>query len=254
MAEDCSLHILGTMDRLWFHQMIIFSEPISVIYPKSLDCTLSSTSQSPFPQPSSLSHSTPLHEVISPCSSANSIPQDEASNNEDEEENKERTTKISHRINQLHPEYSSSPVIEKRRRKNPSNPNQGAQSSVNRAISCKSLHELELEEVKGFMDLGFNFEKDQITPRMMSVIPGLQRLGGHRVEDKTDLFNPENGNVEEEGSRGHEIRRPYLSEAWLIKTPDSPRLKLGIPRVSTADDMKKHLKIWAKTVASAISA
>ena len=111
-------------------------------------------------------------------------------------------------------------------------------------MSCRSSLELELEEVKGFMDLGFEFSKEHLSPRMMSVIPGLQRL---EVVLQEDEERGEGGETE-----GDVRRRPYLSEAWLIKRPDSPLLNLRLPRVSAAADMKKHLRFWARTVASVI--
>lgn len=100
-----------------------------------------------------------------------------------------------------------------------------------------------MKEVKGFMDLGFIFKKEHLNPRMVSVIPGLQRLGQDTSIRKT-------AEGDEEGRR--EITRPYLSEAWLIKRPDSPLLNLRVPRASAASDMKKHLRRWARTVASEI--
>ncbi|KAE8719079.1 putative Peroxidase 21 precursor [Hibiscus syriacus] len=48
------------------------------------------------------------------------------------------------------------------------------------------------------------------------------------------------------------VIRPYFSEAWLIKRPDSPLLNQRVPRVSAVADMKKHLKFWARTVASVV--
>lgn len=113
-------------------------------------------------------------------------------------------------------------------------------------MSCRSLKELELEEVKGFVDLGFVFKKEHMSPRMMSLLPGLQRLSLFRNKRQKE----EEGKEEEETERG--IIRPYLSEAWLIKRPDSPLLNLKIPRVCAAADMKKHLKFWARTVASVL--
>lgn len=98
-------------------------------------------------------------------------------------------------------------------------------------MSCKTLVDLELEEVKGFMDLGFLFRKENLTKNIINLLPGLQRYD------------------EDDEEKGMEITRPYLSEAWIITSPDSP---LRIPRASTAADMKKHLKFWALTVASAI--
>lgn len=119
-------------------------------------------------------------------------------------------------------------------------------------MSCWSLGELELREVKGFMDLGFTFKKEHPSPRMMSLIPGLQRLEVYKNKEnvpkhlKGDQFEEE----EEEDERG--VIRPYLSEAWLINRPSSPLLNLRVPRVSEAADMKKHLRFWARIVASEV--
>ncbi|KAE8717000.1 putative Peroxidase 21 precursor [Hibiscus syriacus] len=82
------------------------------------------------------------------------------------------------------------------------------------------------------MDLGFTFTKEHLNPTMIRVVPGLLRLG----------FEQEKKRV---------VVRPYLSEAWLIKRPDSPLLNLR-PRVYAAADMKKHLMFWARIVASVV--
>ncbi|KAI3474008.1 hypothetical protein Pfo_028796 [Paulownia fortunei] len=124
---------------------------------------------------------------------------------------------------------------------------------LQKTMSCKSLVELELEEVKGFMDLGFIFRKGNLNKRMMGLIPGLQRLDAYKIEENGTRVSFEitsNNDDSEDEKKG--IMRPYLSEAWLSKIPDSPLLNLRIPRVSTTEDMKKHLKYWARTVASAI--
>ena len=112
---------------------------------------------------------------------------------------------------------------------------------LEKSMSCRSLGELELEEVKGFLDLGFTFKKEHLSPRMMSLIPGLQRLNSP---------NKNKVGEEDEEERSGLVSRPYLSEAWLIKRPSSPLLNLKVPRVSEASDMKKHLRFWARTVAS----
>lgn len=57
-------------------------------------------------------------------------------------------------------------------------------SKLYKSMSCKTLGELELEEVKGFMDLGFIFKKENLSPRMMSLVPGLQRLGEYKDEER----------------------------------------------------------------------
>lgn len=135
-------------------------------------------------------------------------------------------------------------------------------------MTCKSFADLELEEVKGFMDLGFIFKKEQINPRMIRVLPGLQRLAKYKIvqtededeesEDYDDEIEEKNEEEEEEimvierSSKKNNIMRPYLSEAWLIRRPNSPLLNLKVPRGFAAADMKKHLKFWARTVASEI--
>lgn len=87
----------------------------------------------------------------------------------------------------------------------------------------------------------------------MSVVPGLQRLA-HKNKQSTKLTNDAEVAKDDETEEGKEKRviRPYLSEAWLINRPDSPLLNLKIPSASTADDMKKLIKFWARTVASVI--
>lgn len=37
MAEKYSLSLLDVMDRLWFHQIILFSETPSISFPKNLE-------------------------------------------------------------------------------------------------------------------------------------------------------------------------------------------------------------------------
>ncbi|GJV46610.1 DUF1685 family protein [Tanacetum coccineum] len=113
---------------------------------------------------------------------------------------------------------------------------------IRRQGTSKSLSELEFEEVKGFMDLGFVFsEKDQ-DPSLVEIIPGLQRLSKHVTS----------------------VRRPYLSEAWeedlhnkkLNKTIMDPKTTLMInwevPCVKDENQLKDNLKLWAHNVASIV--
>ena len=153
--------------------------------------------------------------------------------------------------------HSSSPSSQHRHRKfrKPATTSTPT-GKLQKSMSCRTLRELELDEVKGFMDLGFIFKKETLSPRMMSVIPGLQRLGLHQnnhntqLMDATEAVGDKDTEADEEEKR--EIMRPYLSEAWLIKRPDSPLLSLKIPKACSAANMKKHLRFWAKTVASEI--
>lgn len=104
----------------------------------------------------------------------------------------------------------------------------------------KSLSDLENYELQGFMDLGFVFHKEKLSSEMICVIPGLQRL----VEEKS-------GSAERRETNEEQVKRPYLSEAWLISKPDSPLLNLRmLPNSLDRADMKKHLRFWAREVAS----
>ncbi|KAF9680293.1 hypothetical protein SADUNF_Sadunf06G0106200 [Salix dunnii] len=277
MAADHSypLCLLGVMDRLWFHKIILFSEPTTA--PKTLKHPQLMTTESlSCPQSSSISLATPpnedflsfssvpLHEdlQISPAESPTTTPLDIDSSNEEEEEEeedkdfnqKERRTRLilTERRTRSHSASPSNQKSPKTFRRS------GSLAILPKSMSYKSLGELELEEVKGFMDLGFIFKKEHLSPRMMSVVPGLQRLGQYHNRQNIYLRDSKVAGDHDELIRKQEddeekgIVRPYLSESWLIKRPDSPLLNLRVPRASVAADMKKHLKFWARTVASEI--
>lgn len=115
----------------------------------------------------------------------------------------------------------------------------------------KSLSDLEFEELKGFMDLGFVFcEEDKNNSSLASIIPGLQRLGkktGENEEEKKEEKGIENG---------VSISRPYLSEAWEAVEEENEKkvlMKWRVPDLGATEmDMKDHLKFWAHTVASTV--
>ncbi|CAK9323692.1 unnamed protein product [Citrullus colocynthis] len=109
----------------------------------------------------------------------------------------------------------------------------------------KSLSDLEFEELKGFMDLGFVFsEEDKNDSNLASIIPGLQRLGQKTGENEQET-GIENG-----------ISRPYLSEAWESVEEENEKrilMKWRVPALGATEmDMKDHLKFWAHTVASTV--
>ncbi|GLT68317.1 hypothetical protein SLA2020_405630 [Shorea laevis] len=112
--------------------------------------------------------------------------------------------------------------------------------------ASKSLSELEFEELKGFMDLGFIFtEEDNNDSRLVEIVPGLQRLGKKNDEVK------ESG--KEEG--GAAVSRPYLSEAWEVedrKREEKPLMDWSVLDLSNEIDMKDNLRCWAHTVASTV--
>ncbi|KAL8032418.1 hypothetical protein ABFX02_13G094300 [Erythranthe guttata] len=106
----------------------------------------------------------------------------------------------------------------------------------------KSLSELEFEEVKGFMDLGFVFsEEDKLDSSLADIIPGLQKLGQKKKMD-CNLSDVHQQNVHEE----HERARPYLSEAW--ERENEERELLMNWSVGNEIDMKDSLKWWAHSV------
>ncbi|KAF8094726.1 hypothetical protein N665_0354s0015 [Sinapis alba] len=122
------------------------------------------------------------------------------------------------------------------------------QSDVRRRTrKGKSMSDLEFEELKGFIDLGFVFsEEDQRDSELVSILPGLQRL-----VKKDDV-------IEEEDISN--INRPYLSEAWdhcggrKGKRHTTPAIKwkvTAVPEVKEVE-LKDHLKQWAHAVASTI--
>lgn len=105
----------------------------------------------------------------------------------------------------------------------------------------KTLHDLEKEEVQGFKDLGFQFEKETINPSVASILPGLQEK--NRDEKEQDKA----------------VRRPYLSEAWLAQScgpplpPPPPPLPSVVPKwdsKKSTEDVKAQIKFWARAVAS----
>ncbi|KAH9749101.1 hypothetical protein KPL70_005265 [Citrus sinensis] len=101
----------------------------------------------------------------------------------------------------------------------------------------KSLSDLEFEELKGFMDLGFVFtEEDNKDSRLVEIVPGLQRLG--KKDDTVD---------------NSPVSRPYLSEAWEImdttRKENSLLINWKISALNNEMDIKDNLRWWAHTVA-----
>ena len=109
----------------------------------------------------------------------------------------------------------------------------------------RSLSELEFKELKGFMDLGFVFSEEDKDSKLVTLIPGLQRLGS------------KSGDCEEEEEKNDlsVISRPYLSEAWAVlhqrKVGDS-LLNWKVPDLGDEIEMKDNLRFWAHTVASIV--
>lgn len=144
----------------------------------------------------------------------------------------------------------------------------------------KSLSELEFEELRGFMDLGFVFSEEDKDSSLALILPGLQRLqkkkagaeiysqintgGSHyQVMSNSTSTAGGGGELQEEGNIN--ITRPYLSEAWGWDTDNNMQEESKkeenqmflmnnwrLPSLSNEIDMKNHLRLWAHTVASTL--
>lgn len=118
--------------------------------------------------------------------------------------------------------------------------------------SSRSLSELEFEELKGFMDLGFTFSDLEGDPRLMSIVPGLQRLGKRAAGDGEP--SAEGSSCASDEVDESAIPRPYLSEAWDAREEEEENMLRNwkIPPAADAVDLKDHLRFWAHAVASTV--
>lgn len=117
-------------------------------------------------------------------------------------------------------------------------------------LSCRSLSELEFQEVKGFMDLGFVFSEGDKNSNLVKIIPGLQRLGeGEKEKEKENSVQNADNSL---------IKRPYLSQAWEImeykrkERAERIKWKINAAVLDNEMDMKHQLRFWAQSVASAV--
>lgn len=241
------------MERLWFHHIVLSSQETIVESLSSasqfLSLPLSSDSILSLPPPPDDEGST--EESLNKHISSDSISASLQDDSSDEEEKGESSTRLMSVSGNRVRSHSSSPYIQKRGGKL----RKQAKRRLQKSTSCKTLGELEIEEVKGFMDLGFVFKKENISSRMMSVVPGLQRLGICPNEQSAQMMDAsETGEADtmKPVEKKKDVKRPYLSEAWLIKRPDSPLLNLKISKLRSTADMKKLLRFWAQSVASEI--
>ena len=108
-----------------------------------------------------------------------------------------------------------------------SSKNKVKSSNGRKSDESKSLSDLEFEELKGFMDLGFAFSEEDRNSILALVIPGLHRLG------KKD--------GEEEAVDESTIPRPYLSDAWEVldrRKREKPLINWRISALSNETDME----------------
>lgn len=126
---------------------------------------------------------------------------------------------------------------------------------VKRRALSKSLSQLEFEELKGFMDLGFFSEEDKVDSTLVSIVPGLQRLGKKVKDDEDGDHYREDGDEKESVGESAVIARPYLSETWEWweeGRKEDPLMNWKVPALGNDTDMRESLKWWAQTVASTV--
>ncbi|KAL2635929.1 hypothetical protein R1flu_007408 [Riccia fluitans] len=95
----------------------------------------------------------------------------------------------------------------------------------------KSSTDVDFDEMRGWMDLGFKINEDDLTPRPL---PGMEDtfVGGD------DLFD---------------FPRGLASPQGCPKRPESPVFKWPIPAASSSNgDMREYLKQWAHSVVSTV--
>lgn len=252
MEDKCSMSVLEAMDCLWFDKFVSCSVPSSVVIHRTLKTPMPISETLQYSSSNTSELSLPEQEISSTASSISIPSEDDCSNQHDSVENKEVILNLKQPTRLINPMAARSRARKNQRLRS----YRGSVMRLQKTMSCKTLAELELEEVKGFIDLGFNFSKENLSPRMMSVVPGLQRIGSWDIDhDEGRNGMIPNGDEfveeqEEEEERG--VMRPYLSEAWIANGPESSMVNITLPRVSAAGDMKKTIRCWARTVASVI--
>jgi hypothetical protein len=128
----------------------------------------------------------------------------------------------------------------------PKKNNNNINKVVNKRRESKSLSDLEFEELKGFMDLGFVFSEEDKDSSLVEIIPGLQRLGKKNEETEVEKDYDFDESV---------VQRPYLSEAWEVyewRKKEKPLMNWKVPALNNEVDMKNSLRLWAHTVASTV--
>ncbi|KAM0933701.1 hypothetical protein DsansV1_C35g0231661 [Dioscorea sansibarensis] len=233
--------LLSLFDTLWFYHPILFHNP------------------SPPPPPAPTPEPEPEPEPI-PIKVVQRIPSSRRSHRRSLSDDQLRvpsssTATNSHAKLQTILSGKESTVTSIEIKKTGNNSNKSKRRSYRRrgSSSTKSLSDLEFEELKGFMDLGFTFSDAETDPRIMSIVPGLrrrvacddERFGNerHRCDDDDD--------DDDEGGGGGGVVRPYLSEAWEVE--EERRLRnWKIPAPVEGVDMKDCLRLWAQAVASTV--
>ncbi|GER47216.1 hypothetical protein STAS_24290 [Striga asiatica] len=234
-AKTSEICLLRAMDSLWFHHVILFSKRSMLV--------LHEIPKRPLPTSESPDHSSKNSSQISVMSEQEFSSITSVSNGSQDDTIEKRPTRLNLILAPTKTRsHSSSSLPHEKSRK--SKHRHYSASGLQKTTSLKSLEELELEEVKGFMDLGFTFKGEKLSKHLVRLIPGLQRIDGDGGAAAGDDIEEESSGV---------VMRPYLSEAWLVKSGGGDDCELPVAsRVCTAVDMKMRLRYWARRVAMAV--
>lgn len=113
-----------------------------------------------------------------------------------------------------------------------------------RLKGTKSLTDLEYEELRGLKDLGFEVSKDDLTPHVVRMFPGLQGQGIPPYNSPQRQGQPPN-------LQNVTTRFPPVQQLLWPRRPDSPLT--NAPLLDPSIDMKGQLKSWASEMASIVS-
>ncbi|CAE5958788.1 unnamed protein product [Arabidopsis arenosa] len=111
-----------------------------------------------------------------------------------------------------------------------------------RSEKRESVSDLEAEETKGFMDLGYVFTEEDLNSELPEILPGLRTFLCREEQRRSESSVP----------------RPYLSETWDFygdkwrrrEEKDSMVIDLRMAKLCGETNMKENLKRWARSVAS----
>ncbi|KAL3739859.1 hypothetical protein ACJRO7_021175 [Eucalyptus globulus] len=112
-------------------------------------------------------------------------------------------------------------------------------SEAKRRTLTKSLSELEFEELKGFVDLGFLFlEEDRVDSSLVSIIYGLCNKIKDGEEDDEDGY--------EKLTAGESVvpisYKTITWKWWEEKRKEDPLMKWKVPSLGNETDIKESLK------------
>ncbi|XP_024389059.1 uncharacterized protein [Physcomitrium patens] len=120
-----------------------------------------------------------------------------------------------------------------------------------RLKGTKSLTDLEYEELRGLKDLGFEVSKDDLTPPVVRMFPGLQRQGIPPYNSPQSQSQASVQNTHPNQNVLSQSRFTPVQHLLWPRRPDSPLI--NTPFLDPSIDMKGQLKTWASEMASIVS-